>query len=265
LFHVGIHRVYSNADAIKKITEDRLLQRTNRRAALTTTIGAACIAFAFSMNALPSAAQTSSAPMTPLPTQIPTAMPTQVPAGSAERLPPPAWVAFASAWNAISAYSAALTVFEQKGAQTQRVVFDYNFRKPSNATVHVVEGPNAGVTLVWNGGGTMEAHRGSGLAALFKKTLSLHDPLATTIRGSSIDQLSFGAILDHAQQTQGVVSQSNGPMIDGVATDELRLIPSSSVTNTGLSLEIIYLSKTTHFPLRVLGLRRQNARAHTRL
>ena len=30
---------------------------------------------------------------------------------------------------------------------------------------------------------------------MFKRTLSLHDPLVTTLRGSSIDQLSFGAIL----------------------------------------------------------------------
>lgn len=49
----------------------------------------------------------------------------------------------------------------------------------------------------------MVTRRGSGLAALFKKTLSLHDPLATTTRGSSIDQLSFGAILAHAQQEAG--------------------------------------------------------------
>ena len=185
--------------------------------------------------------------------QLPTEAPAQVPVGSAERLPPPAWAAFASAWTAISGYSATLTVFEQKGTQTQHVVFDYSFRKPSKATVRVAEGPNAGVTLVWNGGATMEAHRGSGFIALFKKTISLHDPLATTIRGSSIDQLSFGAILDHARQTQGAVAQRNGPTIDGVATDELRLIPTSSETNTGLSLEIIYLSKTTHFPLRLLG------------
>lgn len=132
----------------------------------------------------------SLAPAVPVPTPIP-----------AERTFPPAWVAFERAWTDIVGYTATLTVFEQKGTQTQNVVFDYTFRKPSNVTVHVVEGPNAGVTLAWNGGTTMEAHRGSGFVALFKKTISLHDPLATTIRGSSVDQLSFAAILDHAQQT----------------------------------------------------------------
>jgi outer membrane lipoprotein-sorting protein len=169
------------------------------------------------------------------------------------RTQPPAWIAFKRAWTGIVGYSATVTIFEKKGAQTQHVVFDYNFRKPSSATVHVVQGPNAGVTLVWNGGSTMAAHRGSGLIAQFKRTLSLHDPLATTIRGSSIDQLSFGAILTHARQTPGTVSQSPGPLIDGVPTDAVKLIPTASATDAGLTHEVVDISKRTYFPMRVLG------------
>lgn len=169
------------------------------------------------------------------------------------RTQPQAWVSFTRAWAAIAGYSATVAVFERKGAQTQHVVFDYTFRKPSSATVRVVQGPNAGVTLVWNGGTTMTAHRGSGLMTLFKRTISLHDPLATTIRGSSIDQLSFGAILAHAQKTAGIVSQGRGPMIDRVATDSVTLIAATSLSNTGLTREVVEISKTTHFPLRVLG------------
>ena len=45
--------------------------------------------------------------------------------------------------------------------------------------------------LTWDGGAMVVAWRGSGLAAMFKRTLSLHDPLVTTLRGSSIDQLRF--------------------------------------------------------------------------
>ncbi|HEY9085387.1 MAG TPA: hypothetical protein VIN40_05560 [Candidatus Tyrphobacter sp.] len=166
---------------------------------------------------------------------------------------PTAWAAFTLAWAGIVGYSATVTIFEQEGAQVQNLVLDYTFRKPSSAVVHFVQGPNAGVTLVWNGGSTMAAHRGSGLMALFTRTLSLHDPLATTIRGSSIDQLSFGAILTHAQQTPGTVSQGPGPLIDGVPTDAVTLIPTSSVRNTGLTLEVVDISKSTHFPMRVVG------------
>ncbi len=99
----------------------------------------------------------------------------------------------------------------------------------------------------------MVAHRGSGLSALFKKTFSLHDPQTTTLRGSSIDQLSFGAILDHAADTEGTIEQVDGPMIDGVATDEVRLVPSNVVINTGLTLEVVDLSKSTHLPQSLLG------------
>jgi hypothetical protein len=167
--------------------------------------------------------------------------------------PPPAWGAFEYAWGGVAGYSTAIAVFEHKGAQVQNVVFDYTFHKPSSATVHVVRGPNAGVTLEWNGGDTVVAHRGSGLLAMFKKTFSLHDPLVTTIRGSSIDQLSFAAILSHGQNTPGTASQAPGPVIEGVPTQAVAIVPTSALANTGLTLEIVDLSSTTYMPVRVLG------------
>lgn len=166
---------------------------------------------------------------------------------------PPAWGAFESAWGSIAGYSTTIAVFEQKGAQVQNVVFDYAFHKPSSATVHVVKGPNAGVTLEWNGGDTIVAHRGSGLVAMFKKAFSLHNPLVTTIRGSSIDQLSFAAILSHGQTTQGTTSQAPGPVIEGVPTQAVAMVPASALANTGLTLEIVDISSTTYMPVRVLG------------
>ncbi len=127
--------------------------------------------------------------------------------------PPPAWGAFEYAWSSIAGYSTTIVAFEQMGAQVQNVVFDYTFHKPSSATVHVIAGPNAGGTLEWSGGDTVVAHRGSGFLAMFKKSFSLHDPVVTTIRGSSIDQLSFAAVLSHGENTQGTTSQAPGPVI----------------------------------------------------
>ncbi|MGB8267113.1 MAG: hypothetical protein WCE44_12350 [Candidatus Velthaea sp.] len=176
-----------------------------------------------------------------------------LPGTAAPRTFPPAWEAFSEAWPIIAAYRARIAIFEQAGLQTQQVVFDYDFRKPMSATMHVVEGPNSGVTLEWGGGTTVIAHRGSGLLALFKRTFSLHDPQATTIRGSSIDQLSFGSILDHGFETAGAVAQTDGPTIDGLATDEVRLIPANPAANSGLTLEIIDLSRATHFPVHLSG------------
>ena len=181
-----------------------------------------------------------------------TAIPISSLAQTGERPLAPAWTEFSHTWSEFAGYSARVTVFEQKGTQTQNLVLDYSYHKPSNATVHIVAGNNAGVTLVWNGGSTMQAHRGSGIMAAFKKTMAIDDPLATTVRGSTIDQLSFDAILAHAQQTPGSVAQLPGAPIDGLATDEVRLVPTNAVTD-GLTLEVVDVSKTTHLPVRILG------------
>ncbi len=171
----------------------------------------------------------------------------QPPAASAER----ELDAFARAIAGVTKYSATVSIFDQKDEQSQNVVFDYTFRKPSNVTVHVVSGPNTGITLEWTGGPTLEAHKGTGLMAMFKRTLSLHDPLVTTLQGASIDQLSFGAILAHAQQEAARLSLTPGATIDGVPANVLTLVPGAA--SAGLTREVVQMSATTHLPMRVLG------------
>jgi len=217
------------------------------RSDLPGSIGAATLTFGcailFSLAARPSPAESQAAHDTPSAAVTPVLTPSAEPA---------AWAAFKEAWANITAYRTTITIFEQKGTEVQNVVFDYNFRKPSSATVRCVTGPSAGITLEWSGGDTVVAHRG-GLLAFFKKTHSLHDPQVVTIRGSSIDQLSFGAFLTHSRGTPGTISQAAGPTILGIPTEAVILVPTSSVTDTGLTREIVDLSKPTNLPLRVLG------------
>ncbi len=167
---------------------------------------------------------------------------------------PPALEAFARAWTGVNSYTANVSVFAQRGAQVQNIVFKYTFRKPSSFTVHVVKGPNAGVTLVWDGGPTVQASRGGGLfASLFKRTIPLHDPLVTTIGGASLDQLSYGSILAHAQQTPGTLAQSPGDPIEGTPTQVVSLVPSDPADDAGLTRETIVISTATQLPIRVEG------------
>jgi outer membrane lipoprotein-sorting protein len=177
-----------------------------------------------------------------------TAIPVQ-----AQNAEPPAWAAFKDLWKNVTSYSATVIVFERKGTEVESSVLDYTFRKPSSATVHFSAGPHAGVTLVWDGGDTVVAHHGTGIAALFKKTFPLHDPHVTTIRQSSIDQLSFAAILAHAQGTPGIVSQDVGPAILDIPTEAVTLVPTSSLADTGLTREVVDISVPTGLPLRILG------------
>lgn len=166
---------------------------------------------------------------------------------------PPAWAAFQGIWKNVTSYSATVIVFEREGAEVRSSTLDYTFHKPSSATVHFIAGPNAGVTVAWNGGDTVVAHRGGGLAALFKKKFSLHDPRVTTIRGASIDQLSFAAILAHSQGTPGIMSQDVGPALLDIPTEAITLVPTSSVADTGLTREVVDISVPTGLPLRILG------------
>ena len=166
---------------------------------------------------------------------------------------PAAWTAFEKTWADVTSYSATVAIFEREGTQVQSSVLDYTFSKPASATVHFVAGQNVGATVVWNGGGTVVAHRGSGLAALFKRTFQLHDSQVTTIRGSSIDELSFAAFIAHSHGTPGIVSESAGPTILDIPTEAVTLVPASSATDTGVTREIIDLSVPTTLPIRVIA------------
>jgi hypothetical protein len=166
---------------------------------------------------------------------------------------PPAWSAFASTWAGIVAYSATVTAFERAGSRAETLVVDYRFRKPSNVTARIVSGPNPGAILVWDGGPTMSAHLGSGLMYVLQKKLSLHDPSATSPRGSSIDQLSFAYVLDHGQSTPGTVLQRPGEVVAGVATEAVEIVPLAPADDGGLTREVVELSPTTHVPVRILG------------
>jgi hypothetical protein len=223
----------------------RTIRMKTHRAPFRLTLTAACAALLM-LGTIPTPAGAQSPGM---PVATPAATPPPAPSGPAAQID-----AFARAWASVTAYSAVVTVFEQRDTQVQNVVFNYSFRKPASATVHIAAGPNAGATLTWDGGADVVARRGSGIfAALFKKTMSLHDPQVTTIRGSSIDQLSFGAILAHGQQTPGTLSQGPGDVINGVATDAVTLIHADPAADAGLTREVIELSTATHFPMRILG------------
>jgi outer membrane lipoprotein-sorting protein len=176
-----------------------------------------------------------------------------LPLASQAQTVPAAWSAFEQTWANVSAYSATVAIFEREDAQVESSVLDYTFRKPASATVHFVAGKNSGATVVWAGGDTVVAHRGSGLIALIRKTFALRDPQVTTIRGSSIDELSFAAFIAHAQGTPGIVSEETGPTILDIPTVAVTLVPTTSATDTGLTREVIDLSVPTKLPIRVLG------------
>jgi hypothetical protein len=73
------------------------------------------------------------------------------------------------------------------------------------------------------------------------------------LRGDSIDQLSFNAILAHVQQQTGTLSVAAAEPIDGVPVKAVMLVPTTAASNDGLTREVLVLSAVTHLPMRLLG------------
>ena len=94
------------------------------------------------------------------------------------------------------------------------------------------------MTLEWDGGGDRSGPSRLGVIRRPVQEEALAARFAeTTIRGSSIDQLGFGAILAHAQQEAGKLSEAPGPTPDA-----------------GLTREVVELSTTTHLPHRAASI-----------
>jgi hypothetical protein len=73
------------------------------------------------------------------------------------------------------------------------------------------------------------------------------------VRRSSIDQLSFRAILAHAQQEAERLTQTPQADIGGVGIAAVTLMSADTAANAGLTREIVELSTSTHLPVQVLG------------
>ncbi|HTW86223.1 MAG TPA: hypothetical protein VMD91_19280 [Candidatus Sulfotelmatobacter sp.] len=166
---------------------------------------------------------------------------------------PPAWQAFSQAWAQSGAFSARITAYERRGTRAETIVVDYNYQSPAHATVRVVQGPNRGAILVWDGGATLQAHLGGGLLYGLSKSIPLHDPSVESPRGSSLDELSYASILRHGDTTPGTSSEQAGETIGGVSTDAVSLTPADPAADGGLTREVVEIATTTHLPLRIRG------------
>ena len=170
----------------------------------------------------------------------------------------PGLAGFARAWEHVRAYRAGIVLYEKAGSQVQQNTYDYEFTRPSNVSLKVVSGPSTGGSLSWDGGPNVVARKGSGFIGIFHRTLPLHDRATTTIRGSSVDLLGFGAILAHALQTPGTITETPGQPIAGEPTQDVTLVPAAPQNDSGYTREVVTLSARTHLPLRVLGYERND-------
>jgi outer membrane lipoprotein-sorting protein len=157
---------------------------------------------------------------------------------------------FSDAWSKVDNYSCSIVVHEALGTQTQDRRYDFWFKKPSLAHIEITSGPGRGSGSVWHGGDTVLGHQG-GLLRGIKMNVSINDSRAVSLRGDTITAPIFGNILATYQSNMtGTVTESPGETIDGAPTDMLTLKIANPAANKNVTRDVLYLSKTTHLPVR---------------
>jgi outer membrane lipoprotein-sorting protein len=161
----------------------------------------------------------------------------------------PAITAFNQAFAAINDYTCVLHVHEAKGTQTQDRVYQYSFMKPHYARTLILDGDGKGSGAVWAGGDQVSGHQG-GILSGFHRKVDVNDARAVSLRGVTIPEGLLQRIVENYATIPGKLTQTEGGKIGGVQTDRLDLRPSDPSANSGVTEQILYLSKETHWPLR---------------
>ncbi|MBV8147511.1 MAG: hypothetical protein JO092_00305 [Candidatus Eremiobacteraeota bacterium] len=164
----------------------------------------------------------------------------------------PAVTAFNEAFEKTTSFTYKLHAHELKGNDVQDRVYDYSFMKPHFAKTLIESGPGKGSGGVWAGGDQVSGHQGGFLSGIHLK-ISVHDGRAVSIRGYTIPDGLPQNIVPRYTSVKGELSQtSNAGMIGGAQTDLLTLKVADPASNDNVSLQKIYLSQQTHFPVREL-------------
>jgi outer membrane lipoprotein-sorting protein len=161
----------------------------------------------------------------------------------------PAIAAFDKAFAGITDYTCVLHVHEAKGTMTQDRVYQYEFMKPHYVKTLILDGDGKGSGGVWIGGDQVSGHQGGFLSGIHLK-ISLHDPRAVSLRGVTIPEGLLPRIVDDYATIPGKLTQVEGGKIQGVDTDRIELKVTDPASNNGISDQILYVSKETHWPVR---------------
>jgi outer membrane lipoprotein-sorting protein len=161
----------------------------------------------------------------------------------------PAITAFDAAFAAANDYTAVLHVHEAKGDRTQDRVYQYEFMKPHYVKTLILDGDGKGSGGVWVGGDQVSGHQGGIFSGIHLK-VNIHDSRATSLRGVTIPEGLLQHIVDDYSTTPGKLTQVDGGKVDGVPTDRLELRAADPTSNYGVTDQILYLSKETHWPVR---------------
>jgi outer membrane lipoprotein-sorting protein len=154
-----------------------------------------------------------------------------------------------STFAKIDDYQMTIVVHETDGARVEDRTYGVLFKKPSLEKIDIVAGPGKGGGIVWLGGDKVKGHRG-GLLGGIHLTFDIHNSQVSTLRGDSVDTATIPAMLGDFTTGKGTISEAPGPQIDGAASSAVTLDVADPTVDKGVTREVLYLSDTTHLPLR---------------
>jgi hypothetical protein len=160
----------------------------------------------------------------------------------------PAIADFQQVFASTNDYTCTLRVHEAKGTQTQDRVYQYQFMKPHYAKTLILEGDGKGSGGVWAGTDQVSGHQGGLFSGIHLK-VSIHDPRAVSLRGVTIPDGLLQNVVANYATIPGKLVQEDGGKIGGVPSDRLDLKVAPGA-NGDVTEMILYLSKTTHWPMR---------------
>jgi hypothetical protein len=161
----------------------------------------------------------------------------------------PAIAAFDRSFAGVTDYTCVLRSHEVYGAKVQDRVYQYSFMKPHYLKTLILGGDDKGSGAVWTGGDRVSAHPGGILSAIHVK-IGLRDPRALSLHGVTIPDGLLPGIIDRYGVIAGTLTQSDGGTIGGVATDRLDLKIADPSSNHGITEQVVYFSRSTHWPIR---------------
>lgn len=161
----------------------------------------------------------------------------------------PAIAAFDRMFSGVGDYTCVLHSHEVNGAKTQDRVYEYSFMKPHYLKTLILSGDARGSGAVWTGGDQVSGHLGGFLSGIHMK-IRIDDPRALSLHGVTIPDGLLPGIIDDYGTIPGTLTEGDGGTIRGIATDRLDLKVADPPSNHGITEQIAYFSRSTHWPIR---------------
>ncbi|HKW44537.1 MAG TPA: hypothetical protein VJN22_02705 [Candidatus Eremiobacteraceae bacterium] len=150
---------------------------------------------------------------------------------------------FSAAWDAVHTYTCAISAHEVRGSDVQDRVYHVAFARPHTMRADIVAGAGRGGAAIWTGGDTLYGHQG-GFLSFVRMHLNIHDPRAVSLRGTTVAQVSFGALLERFEHLK--TSALDAKEAGGLTT--VTAAVSDPDTEMGVTAEVLILG-ANHIPV----------------